>query len=618
MIRQGLIAVAAACLVVVPSAQAESLTPSPVSDSGFCGFSTATGDVNGDGKDDVVVGCTSQAVGANPNQGSAQVFVRNAGNTGFEGPVELLDPTANDDQCGDDVAVGDVNADGKDDVVMACSGDKVGMTNNAGSVIVFRRKSDNSGFETGQVLSSSPVENEKCGASVAVGEFTGDSLADVVTGCSGGGTDDGGRLVAYTSVAGTSFTGTTLTDPTPADSDRCGTTVAVGDVNGDGRRDIAAGCTGDTNGALVFQHSASSGASFAAPTTVTVGAGGSLCSYAIALGDVNTDGRADLAIGCYQTHATNGKFSGAVTLRTRNLNNNGFDGDQWYFAPDPADDDRCGQAVAIAEAGGDARKDLLVGCPHATVGTTAGAGKVAVFRRLGNNSGFAQPLVSAHSTPVTDDLCGKSLAVGDFDADGGGDPVLGCSQRDASATTSAGGAFALYGTPPTPITGGNNPGGSTPGGQDPPPYVPPTNLPVSPFRPPSTDASPKSVAASLSSAKSVSVDSGGKLTLPSLLCREGASSSCRVIAEALADRRTAVIYSKKAKPKLVSIGKTRFTVAGGKRKAAKLKLGKKGRAVLKRKGKLKATLKFTITDSAGNKRTVKRGVTLKRAKKRRR
>jgi hypothetical protein len=112
------------------------------------------------------------------------VFTRNVANTGFDTGVELDNnfPTAND-WCGQSVAVGDVNGDGRADVSMGCFSNDDGAAD-AGSVIVFTRNTANNGFDTGAELDNNfPTTNDRCGYSVAVGDVNGDGRADVSMGC---------------------------------------------------------------------------------------------------------------------------------------------------------------------------------------------------------------------------------------------------------------------------------------------------------------------------------------------------------------------------------------------------------------------------------------------------
>jgi hypothetical protein len=96
------------------------------------------GDVNGDGRADIVTGCQSRNAGA-AGSGSVVVLTRNATNTDFDAGIELSHPTpAANDSCGASMAMGDVNGDGRADIAMGCTNDDTGAAD-AGSVVVLAR-----------------------------------------------------------------------------------------------------------------------------------------------------------------------------------------------------------------------------------------------------------------------------------------------------------------------------------------------------------------------------------------------------------------------------------------------------------------------------------------------
>jgi hypothetical protein len=176
------------------------------------GVYVAAGDVNGDGKDDVIVA---------PEGGMppiVRVFDGNTGNTLRS--FFAYSPTF---MGGVRVAAGDVNGDGKADIITGAGpggGPHVKVFNGANSSVLKSFFAFNANFAGGVY--------------VAAGDVNGDGKADIVTGAGPGG---GPHVSVFDGVSnqtlhnffafGTAFNG--------------GVRVGAGDVNGDGRADIITG-----------------------------------------------------------------------------------------------------------------------------------------------------------------------------------------------------------------------------------------------------------------------------------------------------------------------------------------------------------------------------------------
>lgn len=591
------------------SAPVELPPQAPVT-NGFCGTAVATGDLNDDGRDDVVVGCPRDTAGATANAGSVLVFLRNTANTGFNAPVQLTHPQPTAlDRCGSDVATGDVNADGRDDVIMGCDGDGITGASNTGSAVVLRRDAANTGFDAGVVLTgSTQADNDGC-KDIAAGDVTGDARADVVIGCDASGSLNTGVAYVLASSAGGAFTSGTLAPPAPAESfDRCGSAVAIGDVSGDGQPDVVVGCfgRGPRGGAVVYRHTG--GAAFAAGADVEPGAGTGPCGHGVAVGDVNGDAVADVAIGCYQvTPPGTTAFSGAAAVRLA-TGGGAFDDTAWLYPPAPVSSAACAQNLTIAEVGGDAHRDVVMGCENDGFAAIATAGSAVVFLRATSNTGFAAGTQLGLATPVAGDKCGYDVAAGDVDGDTGGDIVIGCYQRDVGGTVSAGIAAVFPGTPPSPVA----PVVPVEPTQPPAPAPAPAPTPPAPAAT-GGDRSPTSVTASVTTLTAVPVNADGSYTSPAVAC--GESGMCTIVMDSRTvppARRAARGAATKAKS--ISVAKARFTVAAGKRGTAKMKLTARGRALLRKRRTLRITTTVTVTDQSKNSRRFTAKTTLKKGK----
>ncbi|MDO7854403.1 FG-GAP repeat domain-containing protein, partial [Hymenobacter convexus] len=254
----GFLAALGLLLTAAGAAQAQtpaSFGPASTYPAGIIPIGMAVGDVNGDGRPDIIT--------VDPANDAAGVLLRLAGG-GFSA-ASSYSAGAYSSPYG--IAVADVNGDGRLDIATANYG------SSTAGVLLGRI---GGGFASVTTYSTGATSNPR---SVAVGDVNGDGRPDIVT--ANGGSNTAGVLLGLASGGFASVS----TYSTGTSSQPCG--VAMADVNGDGRLDIVtANYTSSSAGVLL----ALASGGFGPVSTYSTGSFPS----GVAVGDVNGDGRPDI------------------------------------------------------------------------------------------------------------------------------------------------------------------------------------------------------------------------------------------------------------------------------------------------------------------------------------
>ena len=441
-------------------------------------FSLASGDFNGDGLADVLVGAPLADGPDNQRDGAGEAYVifgRPSPATAIDLAKQPADVTllggAEGDNFGFTVAAGDVNGDGVDDVLVGARFASRPGRLSAGAAYAVLGGPDLTGtIDVAAGHQDFTIIGEQTGdywgIALASGDVNGDSIADVILGASSADGPDNRRADAGAAAVLLGSRDLPATIDLSVDrphlvihgahaGDRLPNRIAAADLNGDGRDEIILGAPlaspGDPAreraGEAYVVDAARAGDALdlsSAPAARLLGASrADGLGFAVAAGDLDGDGLDDAAVAARdadgpgdgrnnagEVHVIRGGASAPSTLID--------------LAAAPAGavvygaglNDSLGFSVATGDVSGDGGQDLLLGAPLADSckGARPDGGEVYVLNGSRVSGGAVDLAEGGYDFQVmgseAGDELGFSLTTGDFNGDGKDDIMAGAILAD--------------------------------------------------------------------------------------------------------------------------------------------------------------------------------------------
>ena len=436
-------------------------------------------DFDGDGFGDLAIGVPGDDLDEVRDAGSVNVL--SGSSTGLSAAGDQLWTVDDDgvagiaragDGFGSALAAGDFDGDGYDDLAVGSPGALGGGVARAGAVNVFFGGGDGLA-NLGDVRidrGEDAATGAAFGAALTAGDFDGDGYDDLAIGAPGADGAAGAAVVLYGASVGLGQAETWSQDAPGVRGraealDRFGAALTAGDLDGDGRDDLVAGAHGEgvglAPGAGRVHVLFGSGSGLNAIddqrwSLNNVGVdperaeSGDAFGFALATGDVNGDGTADLAVGAPGETLLGRAGAGAIVVLPGSNQGPTTDGASfWHQGSEGVPGaneagDGFGASLTMRRLDPDLFADVVAGIPGEDIGDVNDAGSAMLLR--GSATGplalgtvlWSENTEGVAGSPEAGDVFAFALGAGDFNGDLSGDLVAGLPGQEVAGLGEAG------------------------------------------------------------------------------------------------------------------------------------------------------------------------------------
>ena len=462
----------------------------------FTGWAVSSGDIDGDGYFDVIIGDYSANPSGGVEAGATYIIY---GSEKIESITTIdLDGLPSDvtriygdnagDRSGWSVSSGDFNGDGYSDVIIGAYHANPMGRNIAGETYIIYGSSEIKSIASIDLDGTPPDvtriygENahDYSGISVSSGDINGDGYSDVIIGAYQVGR--GKTYIVYGSSEMKSIAGIDLIGTPPnvtqingeSGGDNFGWSVSNGDVNGDGFTDVIVGAPfadpigGNGAGKTYIIYGSSGMESVASidldgtPSNVTRILGDDeldLSGYSVSSGDINGDGYAEVIIGAYLANPFDGLQTGETYIiygssgmeDVASIDLNDTPGNVTRIYGDDGED-RLGFSVSSGDINGDGYTDVIIGAKGSDPTGGNSAGETYIIYGSSEIKSIASIDLDGTPSNVTrilgddpDDFLGYTVSSSDVNGDGYSDVIIGANGASTTGEGSTGETFVIYG-----------------------------------------------------------------------------------------------------------------------------------------------------------------------------